>query len=83
MNKEDIIRELSAKIEDAGTETSATELADLYFQRGMALWGTDERARAMNDYARAVELNPDSPAAQALDMARSIMSFFNPDQFNP
>ncbi len=83
MNKEDEIQLLTEQIDAAQPQHSPTALAELYFRRGKALWGMGERTRAMNDYARAVDLDPESPAAQALEMARSIMAFFNPDQFNP
>ncbi len=51
--------------------------------RGKLYWRLGERRKAMNDYARAVEINPQSPAAKALDNANAIQSFFNPDIFNP
>ena len=37
---------------------------------------------AMNNYLEAVHLNPESPAAQALDIANEILAFFNKDMYN-
>ena len=37
----------------------------------------------MSDYSKATGLNPDSPAAMALEQARDIAGFFNPDLYNP
>lgn len=53
------------------------------FDRGKLRWRMGDRSGAMGDYARAVEVNPDSPAAMALEQARDIADFFNPDLYNP
>ena len=37
---------------------------------------------AMNNYLEAVQLNPESPARQALDIAREILDFYNTDMYN-
>jgi predicted negative regulator of RcsB-dependent stress response len=37
---------------------------------------------AMNNYLEAVQLNPESPARQALDIAREILDFYNKDMYN-
>ena len=42
-----------------------------------------DRIAAMNDYAAAAAVNPDSPATAALQNARDVNDFFNPDIFNP
>ncbi|MCM1028367.1 MAG: tetratricopeptide repeat protein [Pseudoflavonifractor sp.] len=57
--------------------------AQLLFLRGKALWRLGRRAEAMTDYAGAVALDPSGPAAKALEHARDIAAFFNPDMFNP
>lgn len=56
---------------------------DLYFKRGKLLWRLGNRAAAMNDYAKAKSLNPNSPAARALELAYDVANFFNPDLYNP
>lgn len=70
---------LTAALEACG----GTQRADLLFQRGRLRWQEGRRAAAMTDYAEAAELDPASPAVQALDQAREIMSFFNKDLYNP
>lgn len=37
---------------------------------------------AMNNYLEAIHLNPESPAAQALEIAEEILSFYNKDMYN-
>lgn len=56
---------------------------DALFQRGKLFWKMGETTHAMNDYAAAARINPDSPAATALEHANEIQSFFNPDLLNP
>ena len=57
--------------------------AEALFTRGKALWRMGIRDAATNDYAAAAELDPDGPAARALENARDIADFFNPDIYNP
>lgn len=59
------------------------ELADMYFRRGKLYWRMSLRSEAQSDYARAVALDPQSPASVALGQAREVDSFFNPDLYNP
>ncbi|MBR6055374.1 MAG: hypothetical protein IKP46_08585 [Bacteroidales bacterium] len=37
---------------------------------------------AMNNYLEATALNPESPAARALDIANEILDFYNKDMYN-
>ena len=53
------------------------------FLRGKAYWRLGNRSRAITDYATAASINPDSPAVFALEQAREIEAFFNPDMLNP
>lgn len=53
------------------------------FLRGKAYWRMGQRSKAMSDYASAASLDPESPAVQALEQARDVESFFNPDLLNP
>ncbi len=55
----------------------------LLFLRGKIYWKKGDKKSAMNDYASAAKLNPDSPAAVALEQAHEVASFFNPDLLNP
>ena len=62
---------------------SNNENDSLYFLRGKVYWKKGLRKEAMNDYASAIRLNPDSPANIALEQAKDVASFFNPDLLNP
>ncbi len=55
----------------------------LYFERGKLLWRTGNRSAATSDFSKAVDLNPQSPAATALEQATEVADFFNPDLYNP
>lgn len=73
-----------AALEELGNILAASPDNDeALFMRGKLRWRAGDRAGAASDYARAASVNPDSPAVAALEMARSINDFFNPDMFNP
>lgn len=57
--------------------------ATAYYRRGRLHWKAGHRAAAITDFNTSAALNPDGPGATAAAHAMSIMSFFNPDQFNP
>lgn len=57
--------------------------AEALFERGRTYWRLGERSKAMSDYCRADALEPDGRASVALDQARQIEAFFNPDLLNP
>ncbi|MCM1484042.1 MAG: hypothetical protein NC043_06880 [Muribaculaceae bacterium] len=57
--------------------------AEALFLRGKALWRKGCRSRATSDYAASAAIDPDGPATLALDHARDIEAFFNPDLLNP
>ncbi|MBD5202139.1 MAG: hypothetical protein HDS56_05235 [Barnesiella sp.] len=57
--------------------------AALLFARGKLHWRLGHRAKATSDYAAAAEIDPDSPAVRALELARDVEAFFNPDLYNP
>ncbi|MCM1077714.1 MAG: hypothetical protein NC411_10190 [Bacteroides sp.] len=59
------------------------ENGDLLFERGKLRWRLGDRAGATGDYTKAAMINPDGPAAKALENARDIADFFNPDLYNP
>ncbi len=69
---------------DALISTTATsDLADLYFRRGRLWWRVGEKGRAISDYERAAALDADSPAVEALALARRVMDFYHTDLYNP
>lgn len=55
----------------------------LLFARGKLRWRLGDRQGATGDYAKATIINPQSPASKALEHARDIADFFNPDLYNP
>jgi len=57
--------------------------AEMYYERGRLYWRRGLMSDAISDYEHALALDPESPAKQALEMARSVMDFFNPDLLNP
>lgn len=69
-----------SKFED---EISVNPTSELYYQRGRLLWKLGRKTEAMSDYGRAIELDPESPAVAALQMAREVMDFYNRDLYNP
>lgn len=90
MDYKQIFRRLSdeGRFEEALAE-AARLLADhpaddeLWYEAGRLNWRLGRRAQAITAYNHAVELNPDSPAAEALALVSSIMDFYNPDLLNP
>lgn len=63
--------------------TADSSDSDALFLRGKLYWRQGNRPRATSDYAAAAALDPESPATQALEHAREIEAFFNPDLLNP
>lgn len=55
----------------------------LFFERGKLHWRMGNKSQAITDYENAVAQNPLSPARIALENARDVISFFNPDLYNP
>lgn len=55
---------------------------EAFFLRGKAYNKMGDIRNAMNNYLKAMELNPDSPAKQAYEMMLRIMNFFNKDMYN-
>ncbi len=55
----------------------------LLFDRGKLRWRLGNRSGATSDYAKAALKNPNGPAIKALENARDIADFFNPDLYNP
>lgn len=56
---------------------------NVYFTLGKLLWRLGRRSEAMDAYNEAIAINPDSPAAVALEQGRAIFDFYNPDLLNP
>ena len=54
----------------------------LYYLLGNAWRKKGNWQMAINNYLEALNLNPDSPARQALDIANDILDFYNKDMYN-
>ena len=54
----------------------------LYYLLGNAWRKKGNWKMAMNNYLEAIRLNPESPAAQALEIANEILDFYNKDMYN-
>ncbi|MDY6278307.1 MAG: tetratricopeptide repeat protein [Bacteroidales bacterium] len=55
----------------------------LYYLLGNAWRKKGNWQMAINNYLEAVRLNPDSPAAGALEIANNILDYYNKDLYNP
>lgn len=55
---------------------------EAYYVRGNAFRRGNNWREAINDYSRAIELNPDSPALSMRQSCIEILDFFNKDMFN-
>lgn len=74
---EEAIREL-----DALLLNDFPEKDQVYYLRGNAWRKQADWRRALNDYQRAVDLNPDSPAVNARRALLDILEFYNKDMYN-
>lgn len=72
-----IIEELTAII------AAHPDCDEAYLQRGLLYWRAGQRAKAINDYNKAVSINPDSEARLALKATYEILDFYNKDLYNP
>lgn len=55
---------------------------EAYFELGNAYRKTENFQQALNSYAEALEINPESPARQTYEMVIRILDFYNKDMFN-
>lgn len=61
-----------------------TRGADFYFERGRSYYRKNDFGRALNDFNRALELEPGHTAAREMrDMTEAIFNFRNFDLYNP
>ena len=54
-----------------------------YYEQGNAYRKAGNWQEAINCYIKAVELDPNSPAAEAKQMLDDIMSYYHKDYYNP
>ncbi len=55
----------------------------IYYERGNAYRQRGDLGMAMNNYLEAINLNPDSPAAEAYRSLQEVMRFYDKDRYNP
>ena len=55
---------------------------ELFYLLGNAWRKKGNWQLAINNYLEAVHLNPESPAARALEIAYDILEFYNKDMYN-
>lgn len=56
--------------------------AEAYYLRGNAYRKLSNWQAALNDYQRAIDLDPESPAQQARRMVIDILNFYHKDMYN-
>lgn len=56
---------------------------EAYFVRGKLSWRTQNYSAAVTDFETAVSINPESGARHALELARDVFDYYNPDLLNP
>ena len=54
-----------------------------YYEQGNAYRREGNWQKALECYAEAIELDPESPAVQAREMLNSILAFYSKDALNP
>jgi tetratricopeptide (TPR) repeat protein len=57
--------------------------AEEYYQLGNKYRGEGNWQEAINNYIKAIELDPDSPAVVAKQMMEDILNYYNKDMYNP
>ncbi len=74
---DEAIRKLDALLQDdfAGKD-------EAYYLRGNAYRKQSNWQQALNDYQRATDLNPESPAVHARRALLDILEFYNKDMYN-
>lgn len=56
---------------------------EAYFMRGKLKWREQNYSGAVTDFEHAVAINPDNGAQHALELARDVFDYYNPDLLNP
>ncbi|MDH6306466.1 cytochrome c-type biogenesis protein CcmH/NrfG [Parabacteroides sp. PF5-5] len=74
---EEAIRQLDAYIAEH------PEADEAWYLRGNAYRKTEDFQQALNSYLKAMEINPDSPAADAYQILTKILDYRNKEVYNP
>lgn len=77
-----------SRVEDAVSslkELMASNADDdqAYYLLGNAYARLGDWGKALSNYCHALEINPDSPAAEAYSRAQQILDFYCHDLYNP
>lgn len=75
--------EAIAQLEAYLATPGASCLDVAYYLLGNAYRQKSDWRKAISNYNRSVQLNPDGPAKTALQTANEILNFFNHDLYNP
>ena len=51
--------------------------------RGRLYWRMQNYSAAVTDFETALAINPECDAKHALELARDVFDYFNPDLLNP
>lgn len=89
----DKLNDIKQLINDGNTETAIMLLTDFitnntdkidtaYYLMGNAFRKQGNWQGALNSYQEAIQINPESPAADARAMVMDILNFYNKDMFN-
>ena len=54
-----------------------------YFMRGRLYWRMQNYSAAVTDFETALTINPECDFKHALELARDVFDYFNPDLLNP
>ncbi len=57
--------------------------AEEYYQQGNSFRKQGNWQEALNNYIKAIELDPDSPAVEAKKMLDDILAYYCKDMYNP
>lgn len=76
----DLMEELLRLTAEIGANSVNDEA---YYLRGRLYWRLGQTAMAISDFEHALAINPSSPAAAAVSIARDVMDFYNKDLYNP
>lgn len=68
---------------EAEINAGIADEAQQWYLRGRIAWKKGDKTAALACYERGADLDPDGPAAIALEQTRDIMDFFNKDLYNP
>ncbi len=67
---------------DLMLDSDCPQKDQIYYLRGNAYRKHSDWQRALNDYQRAADLNPQSPAVEARRALIEILEFYNKDMYN-